>query len=94
MPVLSRREEEIARLAARGLSNRGTAERLFVSVRTVEGHLHRLYAKLGVSDRSELAPLVLAHVQNACSPLRAVSATDLGLLRSDDVDAIEGLPEA
>ena len=57
-PELSRREAEIAQLASRGLSNREIAERLFVSVRTVEGHLHRLYAKLGVSDRSELAPFV------------------------------------
>jgi DNA-binding NarL/FixJ family response regulator len=57
-PELSRREAEIAQLAARGLSNREIAERLFVSVRTVEGHLHRLYAKLGVSDRSELSPFV------------------------------------
>jgi DNA-binding CsgD family transcriptional regulator/tetratricopeptide (TPR) repeat protein len=57
-PELSRREAEIAQLAARGLSNREIAERLFVSVRTVEGHLHRLYAKLGVNDRSELAPFV------------------------------------
>jgi DNA-binding CsgD family transcriptional regulator len=63
--TLSRREEEIARLAARGLSNREIAERLFVSVRTVEGHLHRLYAKLGVNDRSELAPVVRSPTENA-----------------------------
>jgi DNA-binding CsgD family transcriptional regulator len=63
--TLSRREEEIARLAARGLSNREIADRLFVSVRTVEGHLHRLYAKLGVNDRSELAPVVRAPTENA-----------------------------
>jgi DNA-binding CsgD family transcriptional regulator len=63
--TLSRREHEIARLAARGLSNREIADRLFVSVRTVEGHLHRLYAKLGVSDRSELAPIVGSSTENA-----------------------------
>jgi DNA-binding CsgD family transcriptional regulator len=57
-PALSRREDEIARMAARGLSNREIADRLFVSVRTVEGHLHRLYAKLGVNDRNELAALL------------------------------------
>ena len=64
-PMLSRREDEIAQLAARGLSNREIAERLYVSVRTVEGHLHRLYAKLGVNDRSELASLVASPPENA-----------------------------
>jgi DNA-binding CsgD family transcriptional regulator len=63
--TLSRREQEIARLASSGLSNREIADRLFVSVRTVEGHLHRLYAKLGVNDRSELAPVVRAPAENA-----------------------------
>jgi DNA-binding CsgD family transcriptional regulator len=63
--ALSRREEEIARLAAGGLSNREIADRLCVSVRTVEGHLHRLYAKLGVNDRSDLAALVPSPVENA-----------------------------
>jgi DNA-binding CsgD family transcriptional regulator len=63
--TLSRREQEIARLAATGLSNREIADRLFVSVRTVEGHLHRLYTKLGVNDRSELGAVVRAPTENA-----------------------------
>jgi DNA-binding NarL/FixJ family response regulator len=49
------REREVAVLAARGLSNREIADRLTVSVRTVEGHLYRAGRKVGVSDRSELA---------------------------------------
>ena len=52
---LTDREREIATLAARGLSNREIAERLVVSVRTVEGHLYRAGHKLGVGDRGELA---------------------------------------
>jgi DNA-binding CsgD family transcriptional regulator len=64
-PSLSKREDEIARLAARGLSNREIADRLFVSVRTVEGHLHRIYAKVGVNDRSELADVVGSAPENA-----------------------------
>jgi DNA-binding CsgD family transcriptional regulator len=64
-PALSRREDEIARLAARGLSNREIADRLFVSVRTVEGHLHRLYSKLGVNDRAELASVMAVPAKNA-----------------------------
>ncbi|MFN2534079.1 MAG: LuxR C-terminal-related transcriptional regulator [Pseudonocardiaceae bacterium] len=59
MPLpLTVREREIVTLAAGGLSNRQIAERLVVSVRTVEGHLYRACAKLGVSDRSELASVV------------------------------------
>jgi DNA-binding NarL/FixJ family response regulator len=64
-PSLSKREDEIARLAARGLSNREIADRLFVSVRTVEGHLHRIYAKVGENDRSELADVVGSAPENA-----------------------------
>jgi DNA-binding NarL/FixJ family response regulator len=52
---LTNREREIITLAAGGLSNRQIADRLVVSVRTVEGHLYRACAKLGVSDRAELA---------------------------------------
>jgi ATP/maltotriose-dependent transcriptional regulator MalT len=52
---LTTREREIAILAARGSTNRDIADRLVVSVRTVEGHLYRAYAKLGVSDRKQLA---------------------------------------
>jgi DNA-binding CsgD family transcriptional regulator len=52
---LSPREREVAALAAAGLGNREIAERLFVSVRTVENHLQRAYDKLGVAGRAELA---------------------------------------
>jgi DNA-binding CsgD family transcriptional regulator len=52
---LSGRQREVAVLAARGLSSREIAERLFVSVRTVDNHLYRIYAKLGVESRDELA---------------------------------------
>jgi DNA-binding CsgD family transcriptional regulator len=52
---LTDREREIAMLAAAGLSDRAIAERLFLSVRTVGNHLGRVYDKLGVSSRAELA---------------------------------------
>jgi DNA-binding NarL/FixJ family response regulator len=52
---LTTREREIATLVALGRTNREIADRLVVSVRTVEGHLYRAYAKLGVSDRDQLA---------------------------------------
>ncbi|MFB2583869.1 helix-turn-helix domain-containing protein [Herbiconiux liukaitaii] len=53
--TLSRREREIADGAASGRSNREIAEELVLSVRTVETHLQRIYQKLGVRSRSELA---------------------------------------
>ena len=52
---LTRREREVASLVARGLSSKVVAERLVLSVRTVENHLAHVYAKLGVSSRAELA---------------------------------------
>jgi DNA-binding NarL/FixJ family response regulator len=52
---LTPREREIATLAARGASNREIAERLVVSVRTVENNLQRAYGKLGIRNRRELA---------------------------------------
>ncbi|WP_440710919.1 helix-turn-helix transcriptional regulator [Herbiconiux sp. YIM B11900] len=52
--LLSARELELAGLAASGLSNREIAERLVLSVRTVETHLQRVYRKLGVRGRDEL----------------------------------------
>jgi DNA-binding CsgD family transcriptional regulator len=52
---LSGREREIAMLAAEGMTSKDIAERLYVSVRTVNNHLQHAYAKLGVSNRAELA---------------------------------------
>jgi DNA-binding CsgD family transcriptional regulator len=52
---LTRREREVAGLAADGLPSQVIADRLFLSVRTVEGHLQNAYGKLGVSDRAGLA---------------------------------------
>ncbi|HEY6425429.1 MAG TPA: LuxR C-terminal-related transcriptional regulator [Pseudonocardiaceae bacterium] len=55
---LTKRELEIAQLAASGMTSRTIAERLVVSVRTVDNVLRSVYAKLGVAGRGELAPLV------------------------------------
>jgi DNA-binding CsgD family transcriptional regulator len=52
---LTATEERVAELVAQGLTNRAVADELFVSDRTVEGHLTRIYAKLGVRSRAELA---------------------------------------
>jgi DNA-binding CsgD family transcriptional regulator len=61
---LSPREREIAALIAEGLSNREIADKLLVSVRTVEGHIYRACIKLDVSDRDDLAVIVSATLQS------------------------------
>jgi DNA-binding CsgD family transcriptional regulator len=54
---LTAQEEAVSALVARGLSNREVAAELYVSPKTVQYHLTRVYAKLGVRSRSELAAL-------------------------------------
>jgi DNA-binding CsgD family transcriptional regulator len=55
---LTDREREIVLLLGQGLSNRDVAERLTVSVRTVEGHIYKAMAKTGTASREELAALL------------------------------------
>ena len=51
---LTSREQIVARLVMRGLTNREVAAELFVSAKTIEYHLRNIFAKLGVSTRREL----------------------------------------
>ncbi|MFG1933583.1 LuxR C-terminal-related transcriptional regulator [Mycobacterium sp. NPDC048908] len=55
---LSDREREIAALIGLGLSSSAIAERLTLSVRTVEGHIYRAMSKTGAADREELAAML------------------------------------
>jgi DNA-binding CsgD family transcriptional regulator len=59
-PQLSARERQIAGLAAAGVTSKGIAEELYLSARTIDNHLRRVYAKLGVSGRGELAAALRA----------------------------------
>lgn len=52
---LTAAQQQVARLAAAGRSNRQIAEELFVTIKTVETHLAAVYRKLGVATRDELA---------------------------------------
>ncbi len=53
--VLSPQEAQIARLVAQGLSNREIGEQLYLSPRTVGSHLYRMFPKLGITSRGQLA---------------------------------------
>jgi len=53
--ALSAQELQIARLAAEGLSNREIGERLYLSPRTVGSHLYRIFPKLDITSRGQLA---------------------------------------
>jgi DNA-binding CsgD family transcriptional regulator/tetratricopeptide (TPR) repeat protein len=53
--VLTRRQLQIARLVANGLTNREIADRLFISERTAEGHIEQIRNKLGFSSRVQIA---------------------------------------
>jgi DNA-binding CsgD family transcriptional regulator len=58
---LTDREGEVVMLIGEGLSNREVAERLTVSVRTVESHIYRAMSKTGMTSRDELATLLSRH---------------------------------
>jgi DNA-binding NarL/FixJ family response regulator len=62
---LTEREREILTLVGQGLSNKAIAARLYLSVRTVEGHLARLYARLGIHTRTEA---MLIAIQSGLAP--------------------------
>jgi two-component system, NarL family, response regulator NreC len=59
-PDLSERETEVLRLIALGHTNAEIAEKLYISVRTVETHRAHIQQKLGISSRAELVSCALA----------------------------------
>ena len=58
---LTPREREVAALVARGYTNRQVAETLVITERTAETHLERIYTKLGLHARAELAVWATRH---------------------------------
>ena len=59
---LSVRELQVARLVARGLTNRQVAETLVVSQRTAENHVQHILTKLGLTNRTQVAAWVATHL--------------------------------
>jgi DNA-binding CsgD family transcriptional regulator len=58
LDLLAAQELQIARLAAEGLSNREIGQQLYLSHRTVSNHLYRIFPKLGITSRTELAAVM------------------------------------
>ncbi|MBN1146587.1 MAG: response regulator transcription factor [Anaerolineales bacterium] len=58
---LSEREKEVLRLLARGLSNADIAEKIYLSEGTVRNYVSSIFAKLGVSDRTQAAVLAIRY---------------------------------
>ncbi|MER6664636.1 LuxR C-terminal-related transcriptional regulator [Amycolatopsis japonica] len=58
---LTTRETEIAKLVAKGLTNRDIAARLVISQRTVDSHVEHILAKLGFGNRTQIAAWVAGH---------------------------------
>lgn len=58
---LTEREQEVLTYLAQGYTNKDIAQSLFLSVRTVEAHLHNIYGKLGLASRTEAALWAVNH---------------------------------
>lgn len=82
---LTRSEEQVARLAAAGLTNRQIGTRLFISPRTVQTHLSHVFAKLGVTSRRELSDQAAARSEHlsAAAGLEPLQALGLQMAVAD-----------
>ena len=71
LTVLTERERQIMRLVSEGLSNKEIGRRLNISDGTIKQHLHHIYQKLEISNRTVLAALAIAQNSSTSVPLRS-----------------------
>src|SRR5258706_2999319 len=71
LTVLTERERQIMRLVSEGLSNKEIGRRLNISDGTIKQHLHHIYQKLEISNRTVLAALAIAQNSRTSVPLRS-----------------------
>lgn len=65
---LTKREQEMLRMMADGMSNREISEREYISIGTVKTHAHNTYKKLGITGRTELDGFLQNELENASRP--------------------------
>jgi DNA-binding NarL/FixJ family response regulator len=101
LELLSKREMEVVRSLAEGLTNREIAERLGLSQHTIKNYLFRVFDKLGVSSRVELLFMTLSQANPAQSLLPSLLAGPDNGTRHDEATlalckkaAEQGLPAA
>jgi two-component system, NarL family, nitrate/nitrite response regulator NarL len=101
LDVLSKREMDVVRCVAEGLTNREIAERLSLSQHTIKNYLFRVFDKLGVSGRVELLFMTLSHASPTQSLLASLFANptngghhDKATLAVCEKAAEQGLPTA
>jgi DNA-binding NarL/FixJ family response regulator len=58
---LTRREVDVLRLAARGLTTQQIADRLYISAKTADHHIQHIYGKIGASTRAAAALWAMQH---------------------------------
>jgi predicted ATPase/DNA-binding CsgD family transcriptional regulator len=80
---LTRRQREVAELAARGLTNREIAQALFISERTAEGHIQTLFNVLTVNTRTQLATWWVRQQVSAGAAEKGADARPVALLACD-----------
>jgi two-component system nitrate/nitrite response regulator NarL len=71
LTVLTDRERQIMRLVSEGLSNKEVGRRLNIADGTIKQHLHHIYQKLEISNRTVLAALAIAQNSSTSVPLRS-----------------------